>query len=541
MVDTDVVIVGGGPVGLTLAMWLADAGADVTVLERRSLGEPPPVKCNHISSRSMEILRRLGVASELRAAGLPDEHAHDAAFRTSMVAEDFGRIAIPGRAGRVRGDQGVDSWWPTPEPPHRVNQLYMEPILQRHAVERENVHFLGSVDVVDVGQSDDRAWAVVSRPDGASVEVHGRYLVGCDGGRSTVRRSLGIPMVGDAEIQRVQSTFVEVPSLAAMMASEPAWATIVLNTHRSGTAYAIDGEARWLIHNYLRADEADFESVDRHAALRTILGVDVRYDVISNEDWVGRRLIAERFRRDRILLCGDAAHIWVPYAGYGMNAGIADAANLAWLLAAVLAGWGDELLVDAYEAERLPITEQVSWYAMDHAERMIRNREAIPEDIEEDSSAGEVTRERYGRAMVELNTPQYACAGLNFGYFYDRSPIVIPDGAAPEYSMDRFVESWAPGCRAPHRRLADGSWLLDALGDGYTVAGSEDALRRAGADAWVEAAAEKRMPVAVAALAASSEHDVSGIVVIRPDGHIAYRGDELPLRLLGRLCGRGEG
>ena len=210
--------------------------------------------------------------------------------------------------------------------------------------------------------------------------VSRRYLVGCDGGRSVVRRQLGIALAGDAVVQRVQSSYIRAPRLLERLSVEPAWATIALNPRRSGTAYAIDGRETWLVHNYLRPDEDDFDAVDRDWSLRTILGVDddFDYDLLSKEDWFGRRLIAERFRRGRMFLCGDSAHIWVPYAGYGMNAGIADAADLAWLLAAHLNGWAPTGILDAYERERLPITDQVSRFAMDHAERMIRSRARCP-------------------------------------------------------------------------------------------------------------------------------------------------------------------
>src|SRR5262249_55922464 len=149
----------------------------------------------------------------------------------------------------------------------------------------------------------------------------------------------------------------------------PAWATFSLNPHRSGNVYAIDGRENWLIHNYLKPDEEDFDAVDRDWAIRTILGVDktFAYEVISKEDWIGRRLVADKFRDRRVFICGDAAHLWVPMAGYGMNAGIADAANLAWLLAAHLKGWAPVDILDAHEQERLPITEQVSHFAMNHA------------------------------------------------------------------------------------------------------------------------------------------------------------------------------
>ena len=143
-----------------------------------------------------------------------------------------------------------------------------------------------------------------------------------------------------------------------------------INPRRAGMVYAIDGHERWLVHNYMRPGETDFDSVDRDACMRTILGVgaDFQYDIISREDWYGRRLIANKFRDRCAFIAGDAAHIWVPYAGYGMNAGIADAMNLSWLLAAHLNGWAPASILDAYEAERWPITSQVSRFAMSHAE-----------------------------------------------------------------------------------------------------------------------------------------------------------------------------
>ena len=156
-----------------------------------------------------------------------------------------------------------------------------------------------------------------------------------------------------------------------MAPHKPAWMVLSLNPRRSGTTVAIDGHDRWLVHNHLKPDEPEFDSVDRDWAIRAILGVDERfeYEILSKEDWVGRRLVADRFRDRRVFICGDAAHLWMPYAGYGMNAGIADAVNLCWQLAAHLNGWAPASILDAYEAERQPITEQVSRFAMDHATR----------------------------------------------------------------------------------------------------------------------------------------------------------------------------
>jgi FAD binding domain len=236
--------------------------------------------------------------------------------------------------------------------------------------------------------------------------------------------------------------------------------------------YAIDGRERWLVHNYMKPGEVDFDFVDRDACIRTILGVgaDFNYEIISKEDWYGRRLIAGKFRDRSAFIAGDAAHIWVPYAGYGMNAGIADAMNLSWLLAAHLNGWAPAAILDAYEAERWPITSQVSRFAMSHAEAEIRRRGAIPDEIEDAGVAGERAREEVGRLTYEINVRQYACAGLNFGSYYDASPIIAYDGAEhPAYTMDFYAPSTVPGCRTPHLAGEDGGSLYDAMGPEFTL------------------------------------------------------------------------
>ena len=188
--------------------------------------------------------------------------------------------------------------------------------------------------------------------------------------------------------------------------------------------------------------------------------------------------------------------LWVPYAGYGMNAGIADAADLAWLLAGHLAGWAPPGILDAYERERRPITDQVSRFAMDHAERMIRSRGGVPAHIEADGPAGDAAWASFGRSMVELNVAQYCCAGLNFGYYYDDSPIIAYDGEThPPYTMSDFTPSTVPGCRLPHIWLANGSSLYDALGADYTAAqAGRSAVDTAGLE---HAARQRRLPLTV--------------------------------------------
>jgi 2-polyprenyl-6-methoxyphenol hydroxylase-like FAD-dependent oxidoreductase len=449
------------------------AGIDVTVVETRARAAPPEPKCNHVAARTMEIFRLLGIADNVRNAGLPADYPHDISYRTSFTGRELTRIEIPCRRDRFTRKDGPDCNWPTPEPPHRINQIFLEPILFEHAAAQPRIRIVNRASVEDVVVEDTSARANLRDLDTGTVRrVECRFLVGCDGARSVVRKAIGAELTGDAVIQRVQSTFIRAADLIGHQRHERAWGTGAINPRRSGMVYAIDGSERWLVHNYLKPNEGDFEQVDRDGCLRTILGVDANfgYEVISKEDWYGRRLVASRFRDRSAFIVGDAAHIWVPYAGYGMNAGIADAMNLSWLLAAHLNGWAPASILDAYEAERWPITSQVSHFAMSHAEKEIRRHGTVPAEIEEEGPRGEAARQEVGRLTYEINVQQYACAGLNFGAYYDTSPIIAYHGAkAPSYTMSSYTPSTVPGCLTPHFRRGDGSSLYDAMGPEFTL------------------------------------------------------------------------
>jgi 2-polyprenyl-6-methoxyphenol hydroxylase-like FAD-dependent oxidoreductase len=541
--DTDIFIAGAGPVGLTLAMDLSARGVRTTMAEPRRFAEPPNVKCNHVSARSMEVFRRLGIAQALRGTGLPADYPNDVVFRTSVTGTELARIRIPCRRDRYADTSGPDGWWPTPEPPHRINQIYLEPVLLRHAAALPGVTLHNRTQLIDFTQDDDGVSVELLELDsGARRRLRARFLVGCDGGSSTVRKRMGSSLEGTAVIQRVQSTFIRAPGLAALVRGPAAWGHYSVNPRRCGTVFAIDGHETWLVHNHLNADEPGFDSVDRDWAIRQILGVDERfeYEVISKEDWVGRRLVATRFRHGRVFIAGDAAHLWVPYAGYGMNAGIADAMNLSWHLCAHLRGWAGPAGLDAYERERQPITEQVSQFAMNHAQAMIKARGAVPERIEAPGPGGDAIRAQVGREAYELNVQQFCCAGLNFGYFYDASPLIAYDGEPPPpYSMGSFVASTVPGCRAPHVWLRDGRSLYDAFGSDYTLLRTRVDL---GVDRLMAAAQARGVPMTLLdiegeALPPEYRH---GLLICRPDQHVAWRGNEVPadaLALIDRLRG----
>jgi len=523
----DVIVSGAGPVGLCLALDLAGKGSRVLIVERKVEGSMTTVRCNHIAARSMETFRRFGLAQKIRNSGLPADYDQSVSYRTTTVGVELTRIRIPARSERFTElDDGPDSWWPTPEPPHRMNQTYLEPILVAAAQAEPLIDLRYSTELVGFEQS---AVRVLARTEskGGQQAVSASFLVGCDGGRSFVRKTIGASLQGDLVLQRVQSSYIRAPKLIESMSEKPAWAMFSMNPRRTGNIYSIDGKETFLLHNYLRDDEPEFDSVDRDTCIREILGVDqsFQYEVIANEDWIGRRLMADKMREGRVFICGDAAHLWVPYAGYGMNAGIADAGNLAWLLAAVLQGWGGKTMLDAYEAERLPITEQVSRYAMSHAAAMAKQRSSVPANIEDNTPQGAEARQKMGEEAYRLNVQQYCCAGLNFGYFYDQSPIIVSDGTEPpEYSMSEFTVSSVPGCRVPHFWLSDTESLLDKLGSGYVLLRTDKA---ADTSAFEQSANEQDMPLTVLDVMPPPEvaqYYPEPLILVRPDHHVAWRG-----------------
>ena len=533
-----VIVIGAGPVGLVAAIDLAQRGVAVIVLERRETPDSTTVRCNHIASRTMETFRRMGFADEVRAAGFRDDFPHDVAVRTRATGPDIGRILIPGRQGRKTGAPGSDVGWPTVEPPHRMNQIFLEPVLHAVAQRTPGLTVVFGANVTAIEQTDGGIKVQVEMANGDKKQWDGVYLIGCDGGASMARKTIGAKLEGTAVIQHVQSTYIRAPGLTKRMKGGEAWGILNINLERSGTIYTIDNDDRFLVHNYVKPDET-FDTVDRDACLRAILGVgpEFEYEVLRVEDWTGRRLMTDKMAQGRIFLAGDSAHLWVPMAGYGMNAGIADAAGLTWLMAAVIQGWAHPDILRAYEAERWPITDQVSHHAMRTAETMIKNRAAVPHNIEDDTPEGEAARQWYGQQTCELNTPQYACAGLNFGYYYDHSPIICyDDEQAPAYSMANYTPSTVPGCRFAHRVMADGSSIYDHFGKNYTLVRTRDDL----GSSIERTAAEMGIPLTVLDIPLSELHP-HALYLVRPDQHVAWRSNAEPSdasHLLKQLTGR---
>jgi 2-polyprenyl-6-methoxyphenol hydroxylase-like FAD-dependent oxidoreductase len=525
--EADVLIVGAGPTGLASALNLSRLGCSVIVVDRKRADARYEVKANHVSARTMEAFRRLGIVSEVRNSGLPASYPNDIAFRLTVTGPEFARIGIPARRDRYSSRDGVDSGWATPEPPHRINQSFLEPILRRHVAAAPRTSLRFDTEFVSYTQDDEGVTAHLVDQRQVESTIRSRFIIGAEGGSSQVRRTIGAKFHGDPVLQKVQSTCIRSAQLGTMLADNPAWSYYTSNPRRNGHLFAINGVDVFLLHNYLVGDE-DYDTVDRDVSIRTILGVgpDFEYEVLSHEDWVARRLVADSFRDRRAFIIGDSAHLWVPFAGYGMNAGIADGLHLTWLLGSYLAGWADYRILDAYEAERQPITEQVSHFAMRHQQKLAASE--IPANIEDQDEAGRQARAALAERVVTINEQQFAAAGLNFGYVYDRSPIICYDGEdAPDYSMGTFTPSTVPGCRLPHFWIEGGRSVYDALGRGYSLLCLGAVAEMA---SLIGAADAAGLPLAIVDVSREKlprEID-RRFVLCREDQHVVWRGDAAP-------------
>ncbi|HEY2663832.1 MAG TPA: FAD-dependent monooxygenase [Candidatus Binataceae bacterium] len=529
MVEVPIIIAGGGPVGLALAMDLGWRGVPNLLFEERIPTEPPNPKCNTTNARSMEHFRRLGCADRLRAAGLPVDHPTHVLYITRLNGHLLGRLNLPPSSMRRQDTGALDQGWPTPEPQHRISQIFVEPILYHHARTFPAVEIRRGWRVENFSQRDGEVSVEVVEIVSGRRETHrSHYLVGCDGGRSTIRRQLGIELNGTEVIGRNVSVYFRSPKLIEHDRNGPAWMYWIINRDQFATLVALDGKELWLLHLTVPPNK-DFADIDLKVAIPAALGVELATEVLGLERWTSRRLVADRYRDGNVFLAGDAAHIWIPLGGFGMNAGIGDATHLAWLLSADYHGWAGTRLLDAYEAERRPIGDLVSGAAV----QIMKNRGPamrVEEGLEDNTAAGEAMRRAMGERIVAADASQFNSVGVQLGYYYDNSPINVSDGTPPPvFSLDKYVPTSRPGSRAPHVWLRNRKSLYDALGRDFTllrlgtVAGDVSTL--------ADVAKNRRVPLKVLDVfepEVLATYENFPLVLIRPDQHVAWRGRELP-------------
>jgi 2-polyprenyl-6-methoxyphenol hydroxylase-like FAD-dependent oxidoreductase len=363
---------------------------------------------------------------------------------------------------------------------------------------------------------------------GTREEISARYIVGCDGAGSLVRETLGIRMSGNPVLTYTTNVIFRCPHLLALHDKGKAYRHIFIGPEGTwATIVAINGRDEWRFSLIGGAEQREYTDEETKAAIRRAVGCDFEFEILSVLPWVRRELVAERYRDGRGFIAGDAAHVMSPTGGFGMNTGIGDAVDLSWKLAAMIEGWGGDDLLDSYGAERQPVGARNVAEASGNLRRMLSV--GRHDDLLDSTPQGEATRQRVGREFSEIMRREWHTLGIHLGYRYEGSPICWPDGSpAPPDDPRTYVATARPGHRAPHAFLADGRSTLDLFGRAYT-------LLVFGADVTeaaplLAAAKQREMPMTVVALA---EPQIGALyqrkfVLVRPDGHVAWRNDRMP-------------
>jgi 2-polyprenyl-6-methoxyphenol hydroxylase-like FAD-dependent oxidoreductase len=519
---TPVLIAGAGPVGLLLAAELGYQGIACTVVEETD-GSTRFAKIMQVSVRTMELLRRYGVAQRLNDWGFPKDFPFDNVFVTSLAGYELARSPLP----------SIENRKPTPFSPEaqaHCPQIWLNPILSALAASFPSVTVLHRCRLEAFTQDENGVRATVRAADGAIREMEADYLAGCDGYGSRVRELLGIGMSGREVIDHSLSIEFRVKDLQRLHDKGNAGRYICIGPEGTwGTCMPIDGREFWRILLY-RASEDDVRSVDVHAVVRRLLGRDFDFTIDSAKAWTRRVVVAERFQEGRVFLAGDAAHTHPPNGGLGMNTGVLDSMNLGWKLAAVLQGWAAPALLESYDIERRPMAQRAADESLQELRRLTQKTDfsAIESATPEGERARAVLGERMGKEFAGVRG--WDRLGIHLGQMYFPSPIVVDDGTpVPEDDTWGYAPSSHPGARAPHAWLADGRSTLDLFGRNHALLrlgkGAPDAT------GLVQAAARHAMKIDVHELAdpAIAELYQCRLALVRPDGHVAWRSDGTPV------------
>jgi len=531
--EVPVVIVGGGPVGLVLAMFLDRFGVRSLLLNSETVTRWQPKGSTH-NSRTMEHYRALGIAKRLRSVGLPADYPTDVGYFTRLVQHELRRIAMPTEREKIAAACDAPATDQVPEPIFRCNQMYVEELLLEHA------RALPGVDVrfgwTCIG-FEDRGDQVISTIEevatGCRETVRSAWLAGCDGARGITRRELGIRYEGEGSLNQrylggsMVTSHARAPDFYRTVTCKPCWQYWTINTELISNIIALNGRDEFIMLSKPVGDPDRPEEERLIRRFQRSIGREIGVEFLGHWSWTaGQALVAESFGAGRVLLAGDAVHLFTPTGGFGMNTGIDDAVNLAWKLAAMVQGWGGPGLSTSYEAERKPIAARNTGASR----RMASNIGRVPvgDAIEAESPAGAAARREAG-AFLEPFWEAYASIGVQLGARYDGSPIIAENGSAPPPDdPHHYGPTSCPGGRAPHVWLPGRISLFDRLGPGFTVLCLNGDAR---ATAPLVAAARARgVPIAVLEIDMPEARGLyeCDYALVRPDQVVAWSGDRVP-------------
>lgn len=521
MSDCEVLVVGGGPVGLTLAIALGQQGVRVQLIELKN--EPAFLpKMERTNARSMELFRRLGLADRIRAASKYTPYPMDIFLVSRLNEPAVLRLPYPSVPEAKKLIAECRDGTQPLEPYQLISQYTLEPLLKSVAEEMPGVEVRFGVELVSLTQDDDGVTATVKEGDATST-IEAAYLAGCDGGTSTVRKELGIELEGSGNIRKMLRLFFR---------SEELFDKIACGHGRHyqfpECGLVVQDDLKHFMSNFYQLEEGE----DPVEKLKQITGIDFDVEVMDLSPWRMSLLVANRMRVGRAFIAGDAAHLVIPHGGLGMNTGIGDAVDLAWKLAGTLAGWGGPGMLDSYDAERRQIAMRNVDASRAATQGALGWRDVCAPNFRDQTPAGEETRARVRRFGGWGQKDAHDMRGIEQGYRYIHSPIIYLDeeeGEGPDPdAMLKYTPSTWPGARLPHVWLDDGGAMQDRLGPGFTLlklAGSkadtsalEQALRSGGA-------AFEVLEIGDGDARAVYERD---LILLRPDLHVVWRGNAPP-------------